>query len=167
MPNTHRLSSGRKQQVSISASTKTIPRLDTCIVYAKSILIYSSNSAIQTSRRKGGIYGQTEIIWEHLKDRSSGHFCGHVHCQIHRQHRKIKDCRCITLLQCSTLQEEKHQASWKKIRWWTRSGKDWKRTERRIQMGAFHREAPFCIPIELFDGKKFKEKEMLQIEVLY
>jgi hypothetical protein len=46
----------------ISASTKTIPRLDTCIVYAKSILIYSSNSAIQTSRRKGGIYGQTEII---------------------------------------------------------------------------------------------------------
>lgn len=87
----------------ISASTKTIPRPDTCIVYAQSILIYSSNSAIQTGRRKGGIYGQTEIIWEHLKDRSSGHFCGHVHCQIHRQHRKIKDCRCITLLQCSTL----------------------------------------------------------------
>ncbi len=30
-------------------------------------------------------------------------------------------------------------------------------------MGAFHREAPFCIPIELFDEKKFKEKEMLQM----
>ena len=30
-------------------------------------------------------------------------------------------------------------------------------------MGAFHREAPFCILIDLFDEKKFKEKEMLQM----
>ena len=30
-------------------------------------------------------------------------------------------------------------------------------------MRAFHREAPFCIPIDLFDEKKFKEKEMLQM----
>ena len=30
-------------------------------------------------------------------------------------------------------------------------------------MGAFHREASFCISIDLFDEKKFKEKEMLQM----
>ena len=30
-------------------------------------------------------------------------------------------------------------------------------------MRAFHREAPFCIPIDLFDEKKFKENVMLQM----
>lgn len=36
--------------VAISASVKIIPRLDTCIVYAESTLIYSSNSVKQLRR---------------------------------------------------------------------------------------------------------------------